>query len=202
MLETVFVICLFGLYFLLWRIKQINLLRQTGIDPRVMEKSQSSIQIYFSVFVKMMTAYGAVIILLLSINFQFGSLFTRVTEISSRPFDIAGFIIGLASLSVCRYAQLKMGASWRVGIDEQVKTRLVTTGLYAFIRNPTYLGLFLMNLGIWVIWPTWAIFLLNLLFVIFLEVQVRCEEDYLTSIHGEDYLSYKQRTKRYIPYIY
>jgi protein-S-isoprenylcysteine O-methyltransferase Ste14 len=167
-----------------------------------MERSRSNVQIYFSVFTKLMTAYGAVIILLLALNFQFGSLFTRVNELSSWPVDIAGFIIGLIGLSNCLYAQLKMGASWRVGIDEEVKTSLVTTGLYAVIRNPTYLGLFLMNLGLWLIWPTWTIFLLNLLFIIFLEVQVRCEEDFLTSIHGEDYLSYKRRTKRYIPFIY
>lgn len=201
-METIFVITLFALYLILWRIKQVNLIRQTGINPQVMEKSLSNIQIYFSVFIKLMTAYGAVIILLLGMNFQFGSLFTRVTEISFWQVDIAGFIIGLTGLSVCLYAQMKMGASWRVGIDEQAKTSLVTTGLYAVIRNPTYMGLFLMNLGIWLIWPTWAIFLLNLLFIIFLEVQVRCEEDFLTGVHSEEYLSYKRRTKRYIPFIY
>jgi len=201
-MEAIFVTALFALYVVLWRIKQVNLIRQTGINPQVMEKSRSSVQIYFSVFTKLMTAYGAVIILLLALNFQFGSLFTRVAEISSWPVDVTGFFIGLAGLSFCLYAQLKMGASWRVGIDEQIKTNLVTTGLYAVIRNPTYLGLFLLNLGIWLIWPTWAIFLLNLVFIIFLEVQVRCEEDYLTSLHGEDYLSYKRRSKRYIPFIY
>jgi protein-S-isoprenylcysteine O-methyltransferase Ste14 len=202
MLETIFVGCLFALYVTLWRIKQVNLIRQTGVDPQVMAKSQSNVQIYFSVFTILMTAYGAVVILLLALNFQLGSLFTRVEDLSSWPVDIAGFIIGLIGLSFCLYAQLKMGSSWRVGIDEKVKTSLVTTGLYAVIRNPTYLGLFLMNLGLWLIWPTWAIFLLNLFFIIFLEVQVRCEEDFLTSVHGEEYLAYKRHTKRYIPFIY
>jgi protein-S-isoprenylcysteine O-methyltransferase Ste14 len=201
-METLFVFILFVLYVVLWRIKQVNQIKQTGNDPQVMEKSHSNVQVYFGVYTKIMTMYGVLIIVLLTMNIQFGSLFTRVTHISSLPFDIAGLVIGLAGLSLCLYAQTKMGTSWRVGIDEQSATSLVTTGLYAYIRNPTYVGLFFFNLGLWIIWPTWAMFLLNLLFILFLEVQVRCEEDFLTTTHGEEYLSYKKRTKRYIPYIY
>jgi protein-S-isoprenylcysteine O-methyltransferase Ste14 len=202
MLEILFVITLFVLYIILWRIKQVSQIRDTGVDPQVMGKSLSNVQVYFSGFTKMMTFYGMVVIILLGVNVQIGSFLSRVRELSSPSIDIAGFVIGLAGLSLCLYAQSKMGASWRVGIDEKIKTTLITTGLYAYIRNPTYLGLFLFNAGIWLIFPTWAIFILNLLFVIFLEVQVRCEEDYLTTYHGEEYITYRQHTKRYIPYIY
>ena len=202
MLEPVFVLALFLLYVGLWRIKQVNLIRKTGIDPQVLDKSCSNLQRYFGMYTKLMTVYGIVIMVFLTINFQIGSLFTRVNEISSIGFDATGLVIGLAGLSLCLYAQIKMGTSWRVGIDEQSSTSLVTTGLYAYIRNPTYVGLFFFNLGLWVIWPTWAMFLLNLLFILFLEVQVRCEEDFLTTTHGEEYLAYKKRTKRYIPFIY
>jgi protein-S-isoprenylcysteine O-methyltransferase Ste14 len=202
MVETIFVIALFLLYVILWRIKQIRLKRETGIDAQVMNKSKSNIQQYMAAITTMLTLYGALIILAQAFNVQIGSLFTRINELSSTPFDIAGFTIGLIGLSFCLYAQIKMGASWRVGIDENAKTPLVTSGLYAYIRNPTYLGLFLLNIGIWLIWPTWATFLLNFLFILFLEVQVRCEEDYLTTVHGGVYEAYKEHTKRYIPFIY
>lgn len=142
------------------------------------------------------------VILLHATGIQWGTLFSRYETLSIIGMDILGFGIGVAGLSLCLYAQVKMGASWRVGIDEKVKTQLITTGLYGLIRNPTYLGLFLLNLGVWLIWPTWTIFLLNLLFVLFLEIQVRCEEDYLLSIHGGEYAQYKARTKRYVPFLY
>lgn len=202
MVETIFVIVLFLLYVILWRIKQIRLKNETGVDAQVMNKSKSNVQQYLSTVTIMLTLYAALIILAHAFNVQIGSLFTRINEFSSTPFDISGFIIGLIGLSFCLYAQTKMGASWRVGIDEKIKTPLVTTGLYAAIRNPTYLGLFLLNIGIWLIWPTWAVFLLNFIFILFLEVQVRCEEDHLVAVHGRMYEVYKEHTKRYLPFIY
>ena len=137
-----------------------------------------------------------------SIQVQVGTLFSRIEIINSSTFDIIGFLTGLTGLSLCLYAQVKMGSSWRVGIDEKVKTDLITTGLYKYIRNPTYLGLFVLNIGVWLIWPTWTIFILNFVFILFLDIQVRCEEDYLYAIHGEKYGDYKKRTKRYIPFVY
>lgn len=200
--EIVFVVILFFLYLTLWRVKKITQKKTYGIDPNVMSESASNLQQYMYRLTVFLYIYAIAIVILHSINFQFVSMFSRFKPLEFLYFDILGFVIGLAGLSFCLYAQIKMGNSWRVGIDEKVKTELVTTGLYSIIRNPTYLGLFLLNFGIWVIWPTWSVFLFNLIFVLFLEVQVRCEEDYLYRIHGEKYIEYKKKTKRYIPFIY
>ncbi len=202
MMEAIFVVSLFFLYLLLWKIKQIQQRSLTGIDPQVMQKSTTNVQQFMGRFSNILTVYAAIIILVHSSKFQFGSMFSRYEVISTVEIDVIGFVIGLMGLSFCLYAQIKMGTSWRVGIDEKVKTQLITTGLYSLIRNPTYLGLFLLNIGVWLIWPTWTIFFLNVLFFLFLEIQVRCEEDYLSSIHGEQYVNYKNQTWRYIPFVY
>jgi protein-S-isoprenylcysteine O-methyltransferase Ste14 len=202
MLEAIFVVLLFLVYILLWKIKQVQQRSLTGIDPQVMQKSTTNVQRFMGQFTNALTVYAAIIILIHVANLQWGSLFTRYEAISFMGIDIAGFVMGMTGLSFCLYAQIKMGTSWRVGIDEKVKTQLITTGLYSLIRNPTYLGLFLLNIGVWLIWPTWTIFLLNVLFFLFLEIQVRCEEDYLSSTHGEQYSDYKNRTKRYLPFVY
>jgi protein-S-isoprenylcysteine O-methyltransferase Ste14 len=202
MVETIFVISLFLIFLLLWGIKRARQKKLTGVDPLVMSKSTSNVQVFMAHYSDLLMIYAAVIILAHSINIQAGSLFSRADLFSSLIFDLSGFAAGLIGLALCLYAQLKMGESWRVGIDEKIKTQLITTGLYKFIRNPTYLGIILLNIGVWLIWPTWTIFLLNVLFTLFLEIQVRCEEDYLILIHGEQYMEYKKRTKRYLPYVY
>ena len=202
MLEPIFVITLFLIYLSLWRIKQLTQKKITGINPSVMGKSSSNIQKYMNQLTNLLTIYIVIIIALHSMRLQIGTFLYRMKVLDSISIDIIGFLIGLIGLSFCLYAQIKMGGSWRVGIDENVKTDLITTGLYKYIRNPTYLGLFLLNIGIWLIWPTWAVFFFNFTFVIFLDIQVRCEEDYLTSIHGYKYIEYKDKTKRYIPFIY
>lgn len=202
MLESIFVVSLFLMYLLLWRIKQKEHKALTGIDPQVMQQSTSNVQRFMASYSTILTVYAALIIVMHSSNVQVGSLFSRDSALSSVPFDVLGFVTGLGGLSLCRYAQVAMGTSWRVGIDEKMRTPLVTTGLYGFVRNPTYLGLFLLNIGVWLIWPTWTVSLLSLLFCLFLEIQVRCEEDFLFSVHGEAYEVYKKRTKRYVPFIY
>lgn len=201
-LETVLVVSLFLLYLGLWKMKQVSQKKRTGIDPKVMAGSTSGIQKYMNRFMNVLTVYAVAVIILHATGIQIGSLFSRVETMNVMAFDVIGFVIGLAGLSLCLYAQVKMGSSWRVGIDEKVPTDLVTTGLYQFIRNPTYVGLFILILGVWLIWPTWTIFLLNFCFVIFLEIQVRCEEDFLLLTHGQEYSDYKNRTKRYFPFLY
>jgi len=201
-LETVLVVTLFLIYLGLWRVKQISQRKRTGIDPKVMASSTSGIQRFMNQFMKVLTGYAVLVIGLHAVGIQFESLFSRFEAMNALVFDVVGFGTGLLGLSLCLYAQVKMGSSWRVGIDEKMRTELVTTGLYQCIRNPTYVGLFLLNLGVWLIWPTWTIFLLNFSFVMFLEIQVRCEEDYLLSVHGQDYADYKNRTKRYFPFVY
>ena len=202
LLEVIFVTTLFLMYFGLWKYKKYVQQKTYGINPDVMLSSSSEIQKYMGWSASSISIYAAVALILHSLNIQLGTLFTRNSYTDSIAFDISGFITGMAGLSLCLYAQIKMGNSWRVGIDEKVKTELVTTGLYKYIRNPTYLGLFLLNIGVWLIWSTWTIFMLNLIFVLFLELQVRCEEDYLLKIHGTTYAQYKGTTKRYIPFIY
>ena len=201
-LEISFVAVLFGIYLSLWKIKEVTLKRSAGIDPKVMSKSSSSIQQFMNKLMIFITLYAVVIIIIHSSGFQYASLFSRYEALNGSLYDYIGFMTGLSGLSFCLYAQIKMGKSWRVGIDEKKKTELVTTGLYRLIRNPTYLGLFMLNAGVWLIWPTWTIFFLNVLFIIFLEIQVRCEEDFLLSSHGAEYAEYMRRTKRYIPFVY
>jgi protein-S-isoprenylcysteine O-methyltransferase Ste14 len=78
--------------------------------------------------------------------------------------------------------------------------RLVTYGIFARMRNPLYVGNFLIWMGFAVISGVlWFIPVAVVLFAVEYTLIVRYEEGVLESIFGEQYLSYKSRTPRWFP---
>ena len=64
----------------------------------------------------------------------------------------AGLLVAAGGLAVVVVAQAQMGASWRIGIDER-PTELVTHGLFGLTRNPIYLGMLILTVGVALVAP-------------------------------------------------
>jgi len=78
--------------------------------------------------------------------------------------------------------------------------RLVTYGIFSWMRNPLYVGNFLIWMGFTVISGVlWFIPVAVVLFAIEYTLIVRYEEGVLESIFGQEYLAYKSRTPRWFP---
>ena len=86
----------------------------------------------------------------------------------------------------------------RAGIPKQDKTAIVTTGIYAFSRNPAFLGFDFMYIGVLLMYCNWLTIPLTLFAVVMLHFQILQEEPYLTATFGAEYLSYKKRVFRYL----
>jgi len=110
---------------------------------------------------------------------------------------IAGWTILGAALVWVFIAQVQMGASWRIGIDER-PTELRANGLFARSRNPIFLGMRVMLLGLFLVMPNgWSLAFLPLGEVL-MQLQVRFEEVHLAKLHGETYRAYSLRVPRWI----
>jgi protein-S-isoprenylcysteine O-methyltransferase Ste14 len=96
-------------------------------------------------------------------------------------------------------AQLHLGASWRIGIDEQARPGLVTDGLYRFSRNPIFLGMFVCLAGLAVLVPTWLSIAALIGTILGVRAQVLEEEAYLVRTYGADYRAYARRVGRFVP---
>jgi protein-S-isoprenylcysteine O-methyltransferase Ste14 len=78
--------------------------------------------------------------------------------------------------------------------------RLVTYGIFAWVRNPLYIGNFLIWMGfVTISGVLWFLPAAVLLFALEYELIVRYEEGVLESIFGRDYLDYKNCTPRWLP---
>jgi protein-S-isoprenylcysteine O-methyltransferase Ste14 len=81
-------------------------------------------------------------------------------------------------------------------------SRLVTVGLYRYIRHPLYSSLLFLGWGIFFKSPSWLDAGLALLCTIFLTATARVEEHENIQYFGNDYVEYMQRSKMFIPYIF
>ena len=79
---------------------------------------------------------------------------------------------------------------------------LVTTGIYRFIRHPSYLGLMAGSLGWALAFRSGGGVILTALSLIPLIARIRAEEALLLSHFGSEYEAYRARTSRLVPGIY
>jgi len=105
-------------------------------------------------------------------------------------FTIAGVLLTVA-------AQFGMGSSWRIGMSEDDRCALVGGGLYRFSRNPIYVGMMSIMMGIFLIAPHAITLALALGAWITTSAQIRLEEDFLSRLHGAAYQAYCARTRRW-----
>lgn len=91
-----------------------------------------------------------------------------------------------------------MKNSWRVGIDKNMKTKLITNGLYKYSRNPAFVGFDLMFMGLVLTFPNIVTLFICLLNILSIHNLILQEEKHLESMLQEDYLIYKKNTPRYL----
>lgn len=111
---------------------------------------------------------------------------------------IGGLIMVGAGLAIMLAAMIQFRSLRR--ISGRDTSRLVTTGLYRWSRNPQYAGWFSVLLGISLIGRSGLALLFTLAFIVAIHLYTTwLEEPYLEHIFGEQYLVYKSKTPRYIP---
>jgi protein-S-isoprenylcysteine O-methyltransferase Ste14 len=113
--------------------------------------------------------------------------------------SIVGAIVLVAGLALLVVAQLQMGASWRIGIDESAAPGLIDTGLFRFCRNPIYLALLVVIAGYVALLPTPVSVLMWAGAYFAIRLQIGAEEAYLQRSYGEAYQAYAHRVGRLLP---
>tara|TARA_R110002012_G_scaffold318652_1_gene537455 strand:- start:180 stop:560 length:381 start_codon:yes stop_codon:yes gene_type:complete len=101
----------------------------------------------------------------------------------------------IAFLGVGLFAQ-----GWRQVHKARGENRLMTEGLYAYVRHPQYTGLFIALFGEGVVhWPTLFSIVLFPIIVLVYTWLARREEQQMLKTFGEDYLAYKRQVPMFIP---
>jgi protein-S-isoprenylcysteine O-methyltransferase Ste14 len=123
-----------------------------------------------------------------------------IAALDTRAVHITGIAVFALGLAATLAAQIAMGDSWRIGVDQEERTALVTSGPFALARNPIFAAMLPTALGLALMVPSWVAFVGVVALVVALELQVRVvEEPYLRRTHGAAYDAYASRVGRFVP---
>ena len=117
------------------------------------------------------------------------------------PFMIYVQVIGLGSTALgyvifmwSVIARGKYAVTWEMPENQ----KLVTWGPYRHVRHPSYLGYFLMFIGLFCLWPNWFTFFPWIAIPGYYRITFD-EEKLLTRRFGKEYVEYREKTGRLIP---
>ena len=82
-----------------------------------------------------------------------------------------------------------------------IQNELVTTGVYAYVRNPVYSAFMFVCTGVLLIYGNLVLLLLPIIYWGFMTVLMKStEEKWLEDLYGQEYIQYLQRVNRCIPW--
>lgn len=120
--------------------------------------------------------------------------------LDSTALNVAGLVVTLTGLGLTFYAQMAMGNSWRIGVDPDERTELVTSGPFALVRNPIFSGMIPTALGLAMMVPSVISIDAVAALLVALQLQVRVvEEPHLLRVQGKAYRDYARAVGRFIP---
>lgn len=116
---------------------------------------------------------------------------------------LVGLILFLGGTLLVLWARWTLGEMYGVSTSSAVQLkrqhRLVQDGPYAYVRHPLYLGIWLIFLGVALIYRMWAPLLFFLLFLFSLYRRARREEAALAATFGEEWHKYAARVPAFLP---
>lgn len=183
-LALLVLVIFYGIYF-----AKILAQRRQGIQTRqigrVKEKSVHIVELLMSI-----ATLAAPVIQILSIIFGWNHMPANAR--------FTGFCIGVLGDMIFLVSVLCMKDSWRAGIPDKDRTKLVTTGIYRYSRNPAFLGFDFMYVGLLLMYFNLSMLVVSAFAIIMLHLQILQEERYLTENYGESYREYRKHVFRYL----
>ncbi|GIZ51907.1 methyltransferase family protein [Noviherbaspirillum aridicola] len=175
----------------------VRVWRQTGLNPYVLPSSDDAYGFVTSGFRFVLVGLGLYVVVQ-AVWEDIDSLLGTLDWLAHSAARIAGWALLIASLVWTVIAQAQMGKSWRIGIDQKNRTSLVTAGLFAWSRNPIFLGMRLSLLGLVLLRPNVVTVAAAIAADVLIQIQVRLEEDFLLKQHGATYEEYVRKTRRWL----
>ena len=171
--------------------------KRTGINPVVFKRSDDAHDFIGRIF-KLVFAVIVAVVIVYVFSPRAYQYLMPITWLDRPWTRSTGVLLLIASLVWTIFAQVRMGESWRIGIDSEHRTKLVQTGVFRISRNPIFLGIMVTLMGLFLVMPNAITLLVFVLGVVVINIQVRLEEEFLKTTHGDEYVVYTGQVRRWI----
>ena len=186
------------IYFLLvFVIRSVWLKVKTGVNPLTFNRTDNAHGYNGKVFT-VISFLELIVVGIYALKIEWYKYLLSFWYLESDTLSKIGWGFLILSLIVVWIAQSQMADSWRIGIDEKNKTKLVTKGLFSISRNPIFLGILIANIGLFLVIPNAFTLLIISLSTISINTQIRLEEEFLKQEFGNYYLEYAKKVRRWI----
>ena len=145
--------------------------------------------------IKIDTTLLILIIISTGFLYRFPRLYTS-TVLTDDIFDFLGLLF------ILKGVYLRMAARGYKKTHSKEGLGLVVGGPYLLVRNPMYLGSFLIGGGfVLIVCPWWTFLIFGFLFYFRFSRQIIKEETHLSKLFGQQYEDYTKRVSRLFPRI-
>ena len=76
---------------------------------------------------------------------------------------------------------------------------LITSGLFAYVRQPIYALSVMIMIDTWLVLPTWPMLAVAAAHITLMHLKAASEERFMLDKHGRAYETYMQKTGRFLP---
>jgi protein-S-isoprenylcysteine O-methyltransferase Ste14 len=133
----------------------------------------------------------------------YGETHVRTMLVGAHWPRTAAPVLMMAGLAIRWTAILTLGRSFSTNVAIHAKQTVHKTGLFRWVRHPSYTGMLLIFMAIGVAERNWTSLAIMLIFpTAALMYRIRVEEMALTTAFGAEYAKYSTVTKRLVPGIY
>lgn len=115
---------------------------------------------------------------------------------------LTGLAVFAAGTALRVATMMSLGRMFSLRVSVEPDHRLVTTGLYRWVRHPSYTSVIVLCVGIALVFRSWFYAALIPSMIFGLSRRMAVEETFLLQHFGDEYRAYMARTKRLLPGVY
>ena len=117
--------------------------------------------------------------------------------------EIIGLLMYAIGYFLMAGALVMLGRNYQLGGSApRSEDKVVVDGPYRLVRHPMYTAALGISFGLVCLIQSWALFCVFCVYIVLILLLIPAEQDGLRKAYGEQYVSYQQKTRKLIPFVY